>query len=249
MSLEDLYKGKTVKLAVTRKVMCIGCDGKGGSEVDSCPDCNGRGVKVQVLRRGNMIQQMQSDCGRCRGEGRYIPPGSLCKKCHGNRVVDKREVLEVFVEPGTNHNHKIKMAGKTDEAPGAEPGDIIFVVQEKEHPVFKRKGADLFISQEITLLEALTGCKVSVPYCHCHLRLCQQAKSLFLCSWRLQCALCCMVPQFVVETLDGRKLYVSSPQGEILAPGSLKAVKNEGMPVRGNPYERVGLAAMHRLVL
>lgn len=32
-----------------------------------------------------------------------------------------------------------------------------FVVQQKEHPRFKRKGADLVCAQEITLLEALAG--------------------------------------------------------------------------------------------
>jgi DnaJ family protein A protein 2 len=31
------------------------------------------------------------------------------------------------------------------------------VIKEKPHKVFKRKGADLFMEKEITLVEALTG--------------------------------------------------------------------------------------------
>jgi DnaJ-class molecular chaperone len=36
-------------------------------------------------------------------------------------------------------------------------GDLYFITQEKEHKIFTRKGADLFIKKDITLLEALTG--------------------------------------------------------------------------------------------
>ena len=36
-------------------------------------------------------------------------------------------------------------------APGTIPGDIVFVVQEKEHALFKRKGPDLFLEKSISL--------------------------------------------------------------------------------------------------
>lgn len=38
-----------------------------------------------------------------------------------------------------------------------EPGDVVIQVQEQPHKTFKRKGADLLVEKEITLLEALTG--------------------------------------------------------------------------------------------
>jgi DnaJ family protein A protein 2 len=41
--------------------------------------------------------------------------------------------------------------------PDVEPGDVIVVIKEVPHKVFKRKGADLFMEKEISLLEALTG--------------------------------------------------------------------------------------------
>jgi DnaJ family protein A protein 2 len=41
--------------------------------------------------------------------------------------------------------------------PDVEPGDVIVVIKEAPHKVFKRKGADLFMEKDITLLEALTG--------------------------------------------------------------------------------------------
>lgn len=36
-------------------------------------------------------------------------------------------------------------------------GDIVFVVQEKDHPRFSRKGDDLFVEHNLSLTEALCG--------------------------------------------------------------------------------------------
>ena len=41
--------------------------------------------------------------------------------------------------------------------PDALPGDLIFVVQQKPHDVFERKGADLFMKKTIPLVDALIG--------------------------------------------------------------------------------------------
>lgn len=49
------------------------------------------------------------------------------------------------------------MHGEADEAPGVLAGDLVAVIQVKPHPIFTRKGADLFIEKSITLLEALAG--------------------------------------------------------------------------------------------
>lgn len=41
--------------------------------------------------------------------------------------------------------------------PDQEPGDIVFHLVEEEHPVFRRAGADLTATIEVTLAEALAG--------------------------------------------------------------------------------------------
>jgi DnaJ family protein A protein 2 len=65
--------------------------------------------------------------------------------------------LEVAIEKGMKHGQKIRFSGEADEIPGTLPGDVVIVVQEKEHERFKRKGADLVITQDLTLSEALCG--------------------------------------------------------------------------------------------
>lgn len=41
--------------------------------------------------------------------------------------------------------------------PDTVTGDIVFVLQQKEHPKFKRKGEDLFVEHTLSLTEALCG--------------------------------------------------------------------------------------------
>ena len=58
---------------------------------------------------------------------------------------------------------KITFGGEGDQEPGMEPGDIIIVLDEKEHSVFKRNGIDLIMQQNINITEALCGFKKTVP--------------------------------------------------------------------------------------
>jgi DnaJ family protein A protein 1 len=57
---------------------------------------------------------------------------------------------------------KITFSGEGDQEPGLEPGDIIIVLDEKEHPTFKRNGIDLIMKFQISLNEALTGFKKTI---------------------------------------------------------------------------------------
>lgn len=41
--------------------------------------------------------------------------------------------------------------------PDTVTGDIVFVLQQKEHPKFKRKGDDLFFEHTLSLMESLCG--------------------------------------------------------------------------------------------
>ena len=160
VSLEDLYNGKTVRLAISREKPCADCDGKGGKPGAEkvCTDCNGRGVRVQLRQIGpGMVQQMQSTCPTCRGACKVIDEKDKCKTCKGKKVTKDRKVLEVHIEKGMKSGHKIKFSGEADEIPGTVPGDVVIVVQQKEHERFKRKGADLVESIELTLSEALCG--------------------------------------------------------------------------------------------
>lgn len=50
-------------------------------------------------------------------------------------MVKEVKILEVHVDKGMKHSQKITFGGEADQAPGVEPGDIVLVLQEKEHEV------------------------------------------------------------------------------------------------------------------
>ncbi|GAB9469555.1 hypothetical protein Gpo141_00006831 [Globisporangium polare] len=176
VSLEDLYNGKTVKLAVNRDVLCSRCDGRGGAEgaEKTCDTCQGRGMRVQLRQIApGMVQQMQSVCPDCRGQGKSIRESDRCKHCKGKKVTKERKVLEVHIEKGMRNGQRITFSGEADQAPGTVPGDIIFVVQEKEHSTFQRKGANLIMEKKISLVEALCGFEMMVEHLdgrHLHIK-------------------------------------------------------------------------------
>ncbi|KAJ4895672.1 Chaperone protein dnaJ 3 [Raphanus sativus] len=160
VSLEDLYLGTTKKLSLSRNALCSKCNGKGSKSGASmkCGGCQGTGMKVTMRQLGpGMIQQMQHACNECKGTGETINDRDRCPQCKGDKVVPEKKVLEVNVEKGMLHSQKITFEGQADEAPDTVTGDIVFVIQQKEHPKFKRKGEDLFVEHTLSLTEALCG--------------------------------------------------------------------------------------------
>ena len=75
----------------------------------------------------------------------------------GKKVKKEKKIIDAEIDKGAPNGQAYHFYGEADEYPGAEPGDVIIIVQEQPHKVFKRKGADLLMEKEITLYQALTG--------------------------------------------------------------------------------------------
>ncbi|OHS99349.1 DnaJ domain containing protein [Tritrichomonas foetus] len=205
VTLEDLYSGKEVTLRINRDIICPDCKGSGcanGKSPKKCPDCGGRGQKVNVVKMGPMITQQVGPCPTCRGAGESIDPADKCKKCKGKKVTEEKKTIVVHIEPGMEDGDKIPFQGCADEAPGADTGDLVVMLSLKKHDHFLRKHDDLLMMKRISLSEALLGTK------------------------------------FVLKHLDGRQLVVSTPPGQVVIPDSVKVIDREGMPRRGNQFEK-----------
>lgn len=70
-----------------QKVCCYaGLGGKKGA-VERCPNCRGSGMQVRIQQIGpGMVQQIQSVCGECQGQGERINAKDRCKVCLGKKV-------------------------------------------------------------------------------------------------------------------------------------------------------------------
>ncbi|XP_062160307.1 uncharacterized protein LOC133867575 [Alnus glutinosa] len=67
------------------------------------------------------------------------------------------EILKIDIKPGWKKGTKITFPEKGNQEPGITPADLIFVVDEKPHAIFKRDGNDLVVNHKVSLLDALTG--------------------------------------------------------------------------------------------
>jgi len=160
VSLEDMYNGAVRKLALQKNIICPKCDGRGGKSgaVQTCSTCRGTGMQIRIQQLGpGMVQQIQTVCSNCQGQGESINARDRCKNCQGRKVTRERKILEVHIDKGMKDGQEIRFTGEGDQEPGLEPGDIVIVLDEKEHGTFKRHGTDLVMNTEIDLVEALCG--------------------------------------------------------------------------------------------
>lgn len=119
-------------------------------------------VRIQQIGPG-MVQQIQSVCGDCQGQGERINPKHRCKHCQGRKVIRERKILEVHIDKGMKDGQNIRFHGEGDQEPGLEAGDIIIVLDEKEHQTFRRHENDLIMEMELQLVETLCGFQKTIP--------------------------------------------------------------------------------------
>ncbi|XP_041838792.1 dnaJ homolog subfamily A member 1 [Melanotaenia boesemani] len=162
VTLEDLYNGVTRKLALQKNCICERCEGRGSRKGagQMCMSCHGTGMQVRVHQLlPGMVQQVSTVCHSCQGQGQRISQKDRCKGCGGRKILRQKKILEVHVDKGMKDGQKIVFHGEGDQEPGLEPGDIIVVLDQREHSLFTRKGEDLIMSMELQLVEALCGFK------------------------------------------------------------------------------------------
>lgn len=164
VSLEELYNGATRRLAIQKKILCEKCEGRGTKSPSisptQCKTCNGSGFVTRVQQLGpSIVQRFQSGCQDCHGKGEIISSKDKCKACEGKKTTTEKKILEVHIDKGMEDGHRVTFAGEGDMEPELEEaGDIIVVLDEKEHETFKRmQTLDLLMHMELTLTEALCG--------------------------------------------------------------------------------------------
>jgi len=162
--LEDAYRGVTTELEVPRTELCDTCKGTGarpGSNPKRCSTCGGTG-QMQVSRRTafGMFTQI-SDCSRCHGQGTIIE--DPCRSCRGRGSVQKTRKIEVHIPKGIDDGAHLRLAGQGEHPQGVrQSGDLYVVVHMKHHPVFERRGADLYRKAKISFPQAALGTILSV---------------------------------------------------------------------------------------
>lgn len=74
------------------------------------------------------------------------------------------EVIRVRIPPGVDDGSRVRVKGKGAASPfGGPSGDLYIRVMLRPHPVFERKGRDLYLDLPVTFSEAALGATVELP--------------------------------------------------------------------------------------
>ena len=156
ISLEDLFKGKNIKLKITKKTIFskgeeTPCDPDNLNDTwIRCDYCKGNGVTLEVRQVApGFISQAQVACRECLGTGDVLS--------EDYELRDYEDIVEVDVKRGMDSRTEHVIKGGGNCYPGTHPGDIIIAFHVLPHQTFKLRGNNLVIYRKILLSEALCG--------------------------------------------------------------------------------------------
>ncbi|WP_375205591.1 DnaJ C-terminal domain-containing protein [Hyphococcus sp.] len=72
------------------------------------------------------------------------------------------KTLDLSIPAGLEDGQTLRLKGQGEKGPGGA-GDVYVEVKVKPHPLFERKGDDIYIETPITLKEAVLGGKITAP--------------------------------------------------------------------------------------
>lgn len=161
LTLEEAVRGVKKTISFTAPASCEACNGKGSKnpdDVTTCQTCHGAGQ----VRMQQGFFSVQQTCHTCHGRGKIVK--NPCNVCHGSGVAERKRTLEVSIPAGVDNGDRVRLTGEGEAGgAGAQPGDLYVEVVVREHAVFQRDGADLYMDVPISFSDAALGKEVEIP--------------------------------------------------------------------------------------
>lgn len=210
VDLEELYTGSKRTIHVARTRNCVKCHGLGTN-----------------TNQSNGVQ-----CSKCRGFGmihhsKQIVPGfvtqvqSICHNCHGSgqEIVDARMICQ------NCRGKRVVSETKTltvEIEPGMSNGQtLVFENEADERPGIIPGDVHVVLRQQKP-----------------HHTFKRDNKHNLMMSKKISLLEALTGFEFLLRHLDGRQLLIRSEIGQVVKPGQIKRVKNEGMPIFRNSHQR-----------
>jgi DnaJ family protein A protein 2 len=105
---------------------------------------------------GPMVQQIVINCETCKGKGNIILENNKCEVCNGNGIVTKEKTIPIPLKNGFGNGIKLQLDGKGHHFKNQKT-DLVVIINEEPHKIFKRRGNDLFVEVTLKLYQALFG--------------------------------------------------------------------------------------------
>lgn len=165
ITFDEAAFGAKKQIQINKYVACETCEGSGaekGSDKVTCSKCNGAG-EVRTTQRTPFGQFTNvQPCDKCGGSGETIE--KPCHECNGSGKVRKTVTISVDIPAGVDNDSVISIKGQGEPGTNGGPnGDLYVVLSVQSHPLFTRKGTDLWLEMPITFSQAALGDDIIVP--------------------------------------------------------------------------------------
>lgn len=161
VSFRQAAKGDNVTIKIPRHVICPECGGKRaapGTSPETCRQCNGAGQ----VRHNQGFFQISIPCPDCQGSGETIP--SPCPRCKAAGQIRELRELSVRIPPGVDTGNRLRVRGEGEGGLNGGPsGDLYVVLHVENDDTFTRDGQNLFVTRDISFVQAALGDKIDVP--------------------------------------------------------------------------------------
>lgn len=165
ISFEEAAKGCKQTINYSCVTTCDDCHGTGaqpGTSSKTCSSCGGSGRVTINQRTPFGVVQTQRTCDACHGRGKIVD--NPCKKCGGSGKQRKNKTVDVTIPAGIKDQQILNVSGRGNSGTNGGPaGDLHVYVNVRPHPVFERRGDDVWCEVPITFTQAALGADVVVP--------------------------------------------------------------------------------------
>lgn len=165
IAFEEAAKGCKKRVEVTRTEECKSCSGTGakrGTQPETCSHCHGTGSVKVTQRTPFGVVSTSRVCDACGGRGQIVR--TPCPDCNGTGHIRRGRTLEIDIPAGIDDGQIITLRGQGEAGRmGGPAGDLNISISVRPHPLFERRGYDVWCDLPITFTQAALGCDAVVP--------------------------------------------------------------------------------------
>ena len=164
LTFEEAAFGVEREVSAMRIENCAACNGTGSADgvIETCSHCRGTGQVRTTRSFMGMTMQSTEECPHCGGRGKIIK--NPCSTCRGKGKVRRNHKVKVKVPAGVDMGQSVRAAGEGSVGYNGGPnGDLLVEIVIKNHPIFTRRGMEVYCEIPISFTQAALGAKLEVP--------------------------------------------------------------------------------------
>ncbi|BFM41319.1 molecular chaperone DnaJ [Synechocystis sp. LKSZ1] len=164
LSFQEAIFGGEKEIRIPHLETCQACQGSGaksGTGVKTCGTCNGVGQVRRATRTPFGSFAQVSACPTCNGAGEVIE--EKCEACGGAGRKQETKKLKITIPAGVDDGTRLRVSKEGDAGlRGGPPGDLYVYLAVESDRQFVREGINIRSELEISYLQAILGCRLTV---------------------------------------------------------------------------------------